>query len=124
MKMKTQVYDIQKLVEKTYLPFASTVSDEDIENSLMKQNFINKKLIYGGELLFTVQNKQKYNKKKIATIVNEILKGKYDYNFTIKLWQDSEGYIDFDDYAMYHVRAFYYCNQNIPVQLNEQNLII
>lgn len=119
--MKTEVYDILKLVEKTYLPFASTVSDEDIEESLMNLNFINKRLIYTREELFTVQGKRKFNKRKIATIVKEILKGTYDFNFIIALWQDGEGYIDFDDYAMYHVRAFHYCQQNIPVQIIMQN---
>ncbi len=115
--MKTAVYDILELVEKTYLPFASTVSDEDIRESMASSNFINKKLIYNFDLLFNVQSKRKYNKRKIATIANEILKGKYDFNHVINLWQDEEGYIDFDDYAMYHVRAFHYCNQNIPAQI-------
>lgn len=115
--MKLEFYDIEKLVAETYLPFASTVSDNDIKESLETLNFINRRLIYKCDLLFNIQSKRKFNKRKIATIVNEILKGKYDYNFTIKLWQDKEGYIDFDDYAMYHVRAFHYCNQNIPSEI-------
>jgi hypothetical protein len=115
------MYDILELVEKTYLPFASTVSDADIKDALEKSNFINKRLIYERELLFTVQSKRKHNKRKIATIANEILKGTYNFNIAFTVWQDKEGYIDFDDYAMFHVRAFHYCNQNIPVQINKQN---
>lgn len=120
-RMKTEFYDIEKLVVQTYVPFASTITDDDIRESLQNFNFVNKRLIYNLDLLFNVQSKRKFHKRKIATIVNEILGGKYDYNFAIKLWQDEEGYIDFDDYAMYHVRAFHYCNQNIPAQIIKQN---
>lgn len=115
--MKTEIYDILELVDKTYLPFASTLSDEDIKESLANFSFVNKRLIYKGEKLFTLQSERKYNRRKVATIVNEILKGTYDYNFAFTVWQDDEGYIDFDDYAMFHVRAFHFCNQNMPVKI-------
>lgn len=112
---KIEYYDILDLVDATYLPFGSSMSDDDINESLKTFNFLYKKdLIYKGVSLFQHKPSRKNDVRKVATIVNEILKGTYDYNYAITIWRDEE-YIDFDDLSMYHVRAFHFCNQNIPV---------
>jgi hypothetical protein len=106
-------YDILDLVEKTYIPFMSTISDDDIEASIQCQDFVKRNLIYKELDLFT--NKRSHV-SKIATIAYEIITGKYNFNKPILIWQDGD-YIDFDGIFMYHIRAFYFCNQNIPAKV-------
>jgi hypothetical protein len=113
---RTIFYDIQDLVDQTYIPFFSSVSDEDIDKILLNGDFVERKMIYKSSLLFSENPSVENHVKKIGTIVNEILNGSYNFNFKVTLWRDGS-YIDFDDYAMYHVRAFHFCRQNIPVQI-------
>lgn len=111
-------YDIIDLVDQTYVPFESTILDEDIEEAIQMYDFVNKKLIYKGIQLFQTKPDPKNHVKKIATIAKEILNGSYDYNYTITLWRDGN-FIDFDDLSMFHVRAFHFCAQNIPVVIKD-----
>lgn len=63
-----------------------------------------------------------YNLLRIATIVNELNKGSYNYNYPLVIWDDSsndthhEWCLDGD--SEHQIRAFYYCKKNIYMSVN------
>jgi len=123
--------NINFIVGETYLPFASTILDEEIEcivNNPRSQYWQNKSFIYSynNRKMFPQRHLHRDPKglhlRKIANIVNDIRTNKYVYDFRIPIFcdydEDTNRYnFDFDGIAMYHIRAFHFCQRDPPVLL-------
>lgn len=137
LRKNGKLYDfanINFLVKETYLPFASTVLDEEIEcivNNPRSEYWKNKSYIYSydrrkifpcRQLSRPLNEPKRVHIKKIANIVNDIQTNKYVYDFRIPIYCDydeetNQYYFDFDSIAMYHLRAFHFCQKDPPVLL-------
>jgi hypothetical protein len=125
--------NINFLVKETYLPFASTILDEEIEQIIFNPNakyWQNKTYIYTYhnkhmfpvKQLFKKNNAKQIHTRKIANIVHDILTNNYSKTYKIPIYVDYDKksqkcFFDFDDVAMYHIRAFHYCQKNPPIKL-------
>ena len=113
--------NICELIEQTALPFLD-VTDKDIEKCLNQKIFLAPHCIYNCSCdSFSYRMDKTFDAIKIATIVNEINNGTYDYNYPIVIWDDGEEgdpIYDTDGTGEYHIRAFYYCKKNIYMSVN------
>jgi hypothetical protein len=133
MSIPDNLIDINLLVEQTGLPFETKydfnlckeieyITNEDILNAVQTGNFCDISMIYNNS---RDNQSYKWNKQfdvsKIATIVNEIQTNKYDYNYTLPVYDDSDDdknhKYDIDGNGQYHIRAFKFCNKNMPVTI-------
>lgn len=109
--------DINLLVKHCGLPY-EYITDEEIERCLKQKIFLSTNCIYNGsEDDFSDKGHRAFDIIKIATIVNEIQNGTYNYNYSIDVWADGEDdepiYYHTDCDESYQIRAFYYCKKDI-----------
>lgn len=118
--------DINELFEQTsdiLFSHIGHVTDDDIIECLQQGIFLTTNAIYNASNdNYSYKDDKTFDVLKIATIVNEINNGTYNYNYPIVIWDDSEEYDthvwDTDGNGLYHIRAFYYCKKNIYLSVN------
>lgn len=94
------------------------ITDEEIEHCLNFKVFFATECIYNGNGVNKYINAEKmYHILRTATIVNEIQKGTYNYNYTIPILNAADGdddpYYIVDNIGLHQIRAFQYCKKNI-----------
>ena len=111
--------NIDELISQNGVPF-NDISDEEIKECINNQIFLETHCIYNGNT-FCYYTKT-YHLLRIATIVNEIQNNRYDYNYPIPIWDDSDDDThhewDTDGNGEHQIRAFYYCKKNIYMSVN------
>lgn len=113
--------NIIKLIDDIEIPFEE-ITDEDINNCLQQNVLLTTNCIYNkSNDSYSYKNNKIFDLLKISTIINEINKNNYNYNYPIVIWEDIENEkikYDTDGEGLYHIRAFYYCKKNIYMSIN------
>lgn len=111
--------NIDELITQIGVPF-DDISDEEIKECINNKIFLETQCIYNKNT-FCYYTKT-YHLLRIATIVNEIQNNRYNYNYPIPIWNDSDddkhNKWDTDGNGEHHIRAFYYCKKNIYMSVN------
>lgn len=136
--------NINELVKQKEIgiPFAH-ITIEEIEQCLNQKIFLETHNVYNENYDAISYHKDKsdtihllkmstnagFDLLKIATIVNEINNGTYNYQRAIRIWDDNDDYdyhatpiYDTDGEGHHHIRAFYYCKRNIRVKLHRSKM--
>jgi len=120
--------NIDELISQVGVPF-NNISDTSIEECIKHKIFLAPHCIYNNNAFsydthtyhaFSYDT-HTYHLLRIATIVNEIQTDKYNYNYPISIWDDSEDDAHHEwaiDCGEHHIRAFYYCKKNIYMSIN------
>ena len=110
--------NIDELISQVGVPF-NDISDKSIEECIKHNIFLATHCIYNNNAFS--YDTQTYHLLRIATIVNEIQTDKYNYNYPIVIWDDTEDDAHHEwaiDCGEHHIRAFYYCKKNIYMSIN------
>ena len=106
--------DINELVLQVGIPF-NYITDDEISQCIQNKIFLETQCIYNGNMFY--YNTKTYHLLRIATIINEIQNNRYNYNYELPIYDDSNNAAthewDTDGNGEHQIRAFYYCKKNI-----------
>jgi len=115
--------NINELIDQNGIP-KPHISEEDIERCREEGIFLISNCIYNCSIdSFSRMHNKVYDTIKIATIVNEIKNGTYNYNYPIVIWEDYDENLkkstyDTDGNAPCHIRAFWHCQKDLYASIN------